>query len=70
MIIGEIDNASLSVLALKTYSDKSIVAPRNAMEAQIEAVWREQLGVYVYMYVCICANIYTHIKLYVFYACM
>lgn len=45
MIVGEIDYSSLSILAVKTYSDISIVAPRNAMEAQIEAVWREQLGV-------------------------
>jgi hypothetical protein len=60
LIIGEIDYSSLSILALKTYSDISIVAPRNAMEAQIEAVWREQLG--LYMDVCMCIYVDVYLK--------
>lgn len=41
---GEVDYAALSTLAFMVYAKRAVVAPRNAMEVQIEAVWREQLG--------------------------
>lgn len=40
----EIDYAILRQVALKSFNEKNVIMPRNAIESQIEAVWREQLG--------------------------
>jgi hypothetical protein len=54
MIIGEIDNATLSVLALKTYSDKSIY-----MYLYV------YVCIYTYMYIYI--YVYTYIYIYIYF---
>ena len=43
-LIGEPDLQYLCQKALKTYQERSVVKPRNPLEAQIESVWRQQLG--------------------------
>jgi acyl carrier protein len=40
-----VDTQQLCNLAQRLYAERTVVKPRNAVEEQIEAVWREQLGV-------------------------
>ena len=40
---GEGGGESLPELALKYYQEQNTVGPRNATEAQIELIWREQV---------------------------
>ena len=39
-----VDREALQKIALRLYAEKSIVLPRNAIETQLEAIWRAQLG--------------------------
>jgi acyl carrier protein len=39
-----VDRQALTQLSMKSFAEKSVVAPRNGIETQIEAVWREHLG--------------------------
>lgn len=39
------DKDALRALALQLFAEKDIVLPRNTIEKQIEAIWREQVKI-------------------------
>jgi acyl carrier protein len=42
--VTSIDISALSALAQRLYSERTLTKPRNATEAQMELVWRQELG--------------------------